>query len=241
MRKIENIIDSCIDCMFCEKYIHEDINKIPARICTRVNPCRLAGFDGPKHFLKIPDWCPLETYEEAEQSESRPETAPCNIGQSKSEEKARDTIILPGLPNLEWMTENLTGFGGTEVDGRWYYTYDEVVEAVKQLGNGWRLPKPEERKVVADLGSEWQENGPHRLSGRLFGGGLFLEAAGVRHFATGALSYVGTWGIYWVSSSSHAAGDVYEGCLGFDSDRVCPDNNSSCEYGLSVRCVRNVK
>ena len=40
------------------------------------------------------------------------------------EEKAK-TIILPGMPGLEWMTENLQGFGGTEIDGRTYYTWEE--------------------------------------------------------------------------------------------------------------------
>ena len=153
------------------------------------------------------------------------------------EEKAK-TIILPGLPHLEWMTENLTGHGGTEINGETYYTYDEAVEAVKQLGDGWRLPTRGEMLDLNDLGSEWQENGPHGLPGRLFGGNLFLEAAGFRSNSSGALSSVGEAGVSW-SSSSCAAGSVYAGSLGFNSGVVYPLSNGSRANGFSVRCVRN--
>lgn len=152
--------------------------------------------------------------------------------------EANDTIILPGLPHLEWMTENLSGFGGTEIDGRWYYTYDEAEEAVKQLDDGWRLPTRGEMLDLDDLGSEWQDNSPHGLPGRLFGGGLFLPAAGYRYRESGALAGVGTRGLYW-SSSSSAAGNVNGGCLSFTSGYVYPLCHYSRAFGFSVRCVRN--
>ena len=155
------------------------------------------------------------------------------------EEKAK-TIILPGLPHLEWMTENLTGHGGTEIDGRWYYTYDEAEEAVKQLGDGWRLPTRGEMLDLDDLGSEWQENGPHGLPGRLFGGGLFLDAAGYHYRATGALADVGTEGLLW-SSSSYAAGNYNAGFLNFNSGNVRPLNNGNRAAALSVRCVQHLR
>ena len=158
-------------------------------------------------------------------------------------EKAK-TIILPGMPHLEWMTENLTGFGGTEINGRWYYTYDEAVEAVKQLGDGWRLPTRGEMVDLDDLGSTWDDE----RKGRWFGGNhatdhegsLFLEAAGYRHRESGALTDVGTGGTYWSSSSSYA-GTLNAGYLHFGSTVVYPLNGYSRAYGFSVRCVRNVK
>ncbi len=149
-----------------------------------------------------------------------------------------DTIILPGMPHLEWMTENLKGFGGTEVDGRWYYTYEQAEEAVKQLGNGWRIPTRGEMVDLNDLGSEWQEEGPHGLPGRLFGGGLFLDAAGYRHCETGALTAVGGGGWWW-ASSSYCAGITRAGYLYFNSTDVGPLNWYGRAGGLSVRCVRN--
>ena len=157
------------------------------------------------------------------------------------EEKAK-TIILPGMPHLEWMTENLSGHGGTEIDGRWYYTYDEAVEAIKQLGDGWRLPTRGEFLDLDDLGSTWDAE----RKGRWFGGNhdtdhagsLFLEATGYRHRESGALTYVGTNGYYW-SSSSGCAGSIYAGSLGFSSGGVYPLYNGRRAYGYPVRCVRN--
>ncbi|MCM1216547.1 MAG: hypothetical protein NC548_18740 [Lachnospiraceae bacterium] len=154
------------------------------------------------------------------------------------------TIILPGLPHLEWMTENLSGFGGTEIDGRTYYTYDEAVEAVKQLGNGWRLPTRGEMVDLDDLGSTWDED----RRGRWFGGNhntdhegsLFLPASGFRDRETGALAAVGTVGLCWFSSPA-AAGNVNAGYLYFYSGNVGPLNNTDRPSAFPVRCVRNLK
>ena len=160
----------------------------------------------------------------------------------------KNTIILPGLPHLEWMTENLSGHGGTEVDGRWYYTYDEAVEAVKQLGDVWRLPTRGEMLDLCDLGSTWTDEGPGCLPGRWFGGkhdthhadSLFLEATGFRDTPSGALTNVGSRGYAW-ASTPYASGNYNGGRLRFAADMVNPliDDRRSC--GFPVRCVRNVK
>ena len=154
----------------------------------------------------------------------------------------KNTIILPGMPHLEWMTENLTGHGGTEIDGETYYTYDEAEEAVKQLGDGWRLPTRGEMVDLDDLGSTWDDE----RKGRWFGGNhdtdhagsLFLPAAGCRDRSTGALTNVGTYGYYW-SSSSYAAGNRNAGSLSFHSGAVYPLYYNYRAYAFSVRCVRN--
>ncbi len=170
----------------------------------------------------LPEFCPLEIYKDSD--------AP----------SAPSTIILPGMPGLEWMTENLSGFGGTEIDGNTYYTWEEAMAAAEQLGDGWRIPTRGEMVDLDDLGSVWQEEGPHGLPGRLFGGGLFLEAAGFRTRETGALTSVGASGFAW-SSSPFASGSVNAGHLGFDATVVTPLGHHSRAYGFPVRCVRNVK
>ncbi len=247
MKKIENIIESCRECRHCQTFTSEDGKRV-ARICGYEELCnpdeqqRILGcVSSVSVGNPIPSWCPLETYKDAEKFEAQPETAPCYIGQSKVDEKIRpSTIILPGMPHLEWMTENLSGYGGTEIDGRWYYIYDEAVAAVKQLGNGWRLMTPGEAVDLCNLGSEWQEDGPHGLPGRLFGGGLFLPASGYRSSATGALGEVGTTGRYW-SSSTYASGFCSDAFLRLDAGLVLPLDYGNRTAGRAVRCVRNVK
>lgn len=164
-------------------------------------------------------------------------------GQAQTvDEKAPSTIILPGMPGLEWMTENLSGFGGTEVDGRTYYTWEEAMAAAEQLGNGWRLPTRDEFVQLDELGSTWDED----RKGRWFGGNhetdhegsLFIPATGFRHVTTGALIHVGTEGDYW-SSSPYSSSSTGAGHLGFNSTAVYPQGGSSRANGFSVRCVRN--
>ncbi|MEZ3440180.1 hypothetical protein [Alistipes sp.] len=244
MKRIETIVESCEDCRFCQKFYRISDDRECAFICEKTQRViEMGNHIDPNLIYKphiLPEFCPLEAYKEAEKPEAQPVTAPCYIGQSKVDEKAPSTVILPGLPGLEWMTENLSGFGGTEVDGRWYYTYNEAVAAVKQLGNGWRLMTRGEAVDLAALGSIWQEGGPHGLPGRLFGGGLFLEAAGLRNRETGALAYVGTEGNVWCSSSYYA-GYHSAGYLFFRAGDVRPLDGTSRAYGFAVRCVRNVK
>lgn len=231
MKKIEAIVEKCEDCRFCQVFTkcREDIDH--AFICMKSNRVieiqkRANPADHPQRPSIMAEWCPLESYADRSHEAYTAHT------------EDRGTLILPGLPHLEWMPENLTGFGGTEIDGRWYYTYDEAVEAVKQLYDGWRLPTRGEMLDLDDLGSEWQENGPHGLPGRLFGGGLFLDAAGYRHYTSGALVYVGSSGLYW-SSSSYSAGGIRGGCLRFSSGGVNPLHGGCRADAFSVRCVRN--
>ncbi len=225
MKKIENIIENCIDCRFAQRYNHPDAGKSAARICTRMNPQRLAGFEGVRGIIDIPDWCPLETYSETHAVNPDAIILPDGKG----------TIILSGMPNLEWMTENLSGHGGTEIDGNWYYTWPQAMDAAAELGDGWRLPTREEFEQLVDAGSTWDDE----RKGRVFGWELFLPAAGYLHREAGAVSRVGTEGNYW--SSSPYSPEVYAGYLRFYSGGVHPVNATSRASGLSVRCVREIK
>ena len=226
MKKIAHIIDSCKDCKYCLRFNPSKQGMGPAFICGQAS--HLLGIGQAIEGAVIPDWCPLETYAGTEQKPVPQPTA--------------GTIILPGMPHLEWMTENLMGHGGTEIDGRTYYTYDEAVEAVKQLGDGWRLPTRGEMVDLDDLGSTWDAE----RKGRWFGGNhetdhegsLFIPATGHRRRESGALAFVGTGGYYWSSSSCYAGSD-YAGSLGFSSSYVGPLNYAYRASGRSVRCVRN--
>ena len=152
------------------------------------------------------------------------------------------------LCGLEWMTEPLTGFGGTEVLGRTYYTQDEAIAATAQIGNGWRLPTKEEHVALAKLGSSWVDKGPNGRPGRWFGGNhatdhdgsVFFEASGYRGSYSGGLHYVGTCGYSW-SSSPAGATSVVGSHLYFDSSNVYPECSNCRANGRPVRCVREVK
>ncbi len=231
MKKMD-IIASCEQCSQCLKYITQDCRG-EAFFCGATTDRLIEAARNHLQNVAIPDWCPLETYKDSALEESVDSAAPAAPAASQA-----DTIILSGLPHLEWMTENLKGFGGTEIDGRWYYTYEQAEEAVKQLGNGWRIPTRGEMVDLDDFGSEWQEEGPHGLPGRLFGGGLFLDAAGGRNSMAGTLGNVGTNGYVW-SSSSRFAGDLNAGYLGFHSSGVYSLGDAHRAAALSVRCVRN--
>lgn len=70
------------------------------------------------------------------------------------------------------------------------------------------------------------------------GAAVYYPAAGLRHRESGALTLVGTEGVYW-SSSSYGAGSNNAGSLRFRSSNVYPLSNPYRAHGFSVRCVQN--
>ena len=162
------------------------------------------------------------------------------------EESTSPPIILPGMPGLEWMTENLSGYGGTEINGNTYYTYDEAVEAVKQLGNGWRLPTREEVEALSEL----EGSGDADRKGRWFGGNhdtdhagsLFLPASGCYVVSTGSLIHICTSGYIWSSSPYIVDGSIgyLAGHLQFYLDGAFVQACDRPSFGFTVRCVRNI-
>lgn len=64
-------------------------------------------------------------------------------------------------------------------------------------------------------------------------------AAGYRHAATGALTYVGTEGDWW-STSSYASGNHSAGKLNFNAGNVNPLNGWYRASAYSVRCVQHL-
>lgn len=73
-------------------------------------------------------------------------------------------------------------------------------------------------------------------NGYMVGSNLYLPAAGGRlYFSSGALTAVGTNGLYWTSTPVNTN---YEYAMFFASTHVTPNNNSSSiGYGYSIRCI----
>ncbi len=226
MKKIENIIDNCKDCCFCLRYKHPQECRGTAFICDNTNPQRLIVIDKSFERIDIPDWCPLETYKE-------PQSAPVF---------APRTVRLCGL---DWMAEDLTSHGGTDIIGRTYYTQDEALAAARRIGHGWRLPTKEEHVALAALGSTWVNKGPNGLPGRWFGGNhntnhkgsVFFEASGLLASNSGIMHFVGANGYAW-SSSPYSASDVSGAGLNFNSSDLYPEYCLYRAYSYPVRLVR---
>lgn len=140
------------------------------------------------------------------------------------------------LCGLLWDTENLA-IGGYEKNGRYYYTWQEAMDAVRSAGK--RLPTKAELKALCDLGSTWDDE----RKGRWFGGNhdsdhkgsLFLPAAGMRH-PMRPIFYVNSSGYYW-SSTLNPDLDVANS-LCFTLDSVFPLNIYK-DFNFSVRCVQD--
>lgn len=176
--------------------------------------------------------------------------AESEIGDDKPSKFNPRPIILPGMPDLEWTAENLSGGGGIEVEGITYYTYNEAVVAIRQvLGPEWRLPNHEEVMALDNLGSTWVEEGPQGRPGRWFGGNhdtdhagsLFFDAAGGFVYSLAGLYYRGK-GLYFYYDPIISRDPKYMGGFYFDADEVhSSDHGSARTNALPVRCVRDVK
>lgn len=97
MKKIENILESCKDCGYCQRFNPQRGGIGSAFVCELTQ--RLITVAPSPYQFEFPNWCPHETYNEAAPESAAPQPVDS------------DTIILPGMPHLEWMTENLKGHG----------------------------------------------------------------------------------------------------------------------------------
>jgi uncharacterized protein (TIGR02145 family) len=139
------------------------------------------------------------------------------------------------INGLSWDLENL------ELNGETYFTHREALEAAKSAGK--RLPTREELDALVALGSTWD----YERLGRWFGEdsklkekskkSVFFPALGFRSNLDGALCCFGSNGVYW-SSSVYDASDAYN--LDFAGSYVYPADYDDRDFGLSMRCVRNV-
>lgn len=121
--------------------------------------------------------------------------------------------------------------------GSTYYTWEEAMAAVEQLGNGWRKPTDAEWEALCNLGSTWDDE----RKGRWFGDNLLFPAAGYLKCADRCLVHVGTAGYYW-SSLLRGISSLYAADMDFDSTGAYPAGRiTRSTHGFPVRCVRNVK
>lgn len=118
--------------------------------------------------------------------------------------------------------------------GKKHFTWDEATEAVKKLGNGWRLPTRKEWSLICE---EFGCDEDGELSGGLLAKNLNLKANGWKDY-TGSLYNSGSVGNWW---SSTAYGTAYRYILSYNtSDGLYSGGSNYRYYGLSVRCVRDV-
>jgi len=106
---------------------------------------------------------------------------------------------------------------------------------------GFRVPSktqwievinPSNNVISNPPGASWSAAANNYSSGKLYGPGLFLPAAGIRNFNTGALLDRGFNGSYW--SSTVQGGDAYD--LNFDPPGIGLFG-SNRTTGHSLRCV----
>lgn len=114
-----------------------------------------------------------------------------------------------------------------------HFTWDEAIEAVKKLGNGWRLPTRKEWSLICE---EFGCDEDGELSGGLLAKNLNLKANGWKD-GNGSLDYSGSYGFWWSSTVSGTTGRY--GLYYDTSDGLNSGNYDSRDRGSSVRCVRD--
>ena len=125
--------------------------------------------------------------------------------------------------------------------------WDNNRDVCRKIGDGnWYTPTLAQLKALADAGNivgTYKMNGKD-IKGRYFGTKstpneadqdryVFLPVAGYRNGATWA--YAGVYGYYW--SSTPTSSGAY--ALSFDSNRINPGGSGNCDFGFTVRCVRD--
>ena len=153
-------------------------------------------------------------------------------------------VVIPSMPDIEWADENLCGFSGTPYYGRWYYTYQQAVDSIRELGHGWRLPTRYEVSHLFEAGfmlfdfEQVSENGV--ICGRLGGENVIFPAQGFFHTVANHVVGADKRGFYWVQDdNTELPGNA--SCLVF-----CKESGSfsisvlAMEHMLSVRPVRDI-
>ncbi len=116
-----------------------------------------------------------------------------------------------------------------------HFTWDEATEAVKKLGNGWRLPTRKEWSLICE---EFGCDEDGQLSGGLLAKNLNLKANGWKD-SNGSLYSSGSYG-YWWSSTAYDTTDRYY--LNYGTSGGLNSGSYGDRYlGRSVRCVRDIK
>lgn len=144
------------------------------------------------------------------------------LGLLKDEKEIDSQIEINGLL---WDTENL------EINGQIYFTHDEALKFSASVGK--RLPTEKEFKSLLVFDREWSETNKGIWIAK---DKLFLPAAGLRNYDSGAGYYRGSNGYYWSSEVSGTRSSL----LYFRSSSASM-NTYHRAYGLSVRCVQDVK
>lgn len=142
-----------------------------------------------------------------------------------------------GLPSgVLWRAYNVGATTPEEYGG--YYDWDAAMDYTSGLSSGVRVPTRDEFWDLVDYTTnEWiTVNGiaGRKFTSRINGNSIFLPAAGFR-YCNGSVSYVGSEGFYWSSTTDGSDGARY---LHFGSGGVVGSRLDRCD-GLSVRLVQD--
>ena len=117
-----------------------------------------------------------------------------------------------------------------------HFTWDEAMEAVEELGNGWRLPTRKEWSLICE---EFGCDEDGKLSGGLLAKNLNLKANGWKDYGNGSLYGSGSNGYWWSSTAYNTTNRYY---LYYNtSNGLYSGNYYYRYYGLSVRLVRDAE
>lgn len=116
-----------------------------------------------------------------------------------------------------------------------HFTYDEAMEATKDLPDGWRLPTRHEWVLIAEeFGNDPETNNP---SSQALLNALGLGLNGFLDNDDGSLYGSGYRGHYW---SSTVLSSSYAYYLFIGSSEFGPSSSNLRYGGYSVRCVRDI-
>ena len=180
--------------------------------------------------------------------------ADCNVGAAQPEDAGIYVAWGELQPKDEYLMRNYRFFEGEFRSPTKYYAYNAndtstlpdgktVLEpeddvATVMLGSGWRTPRYEELRELADLCSwEWIADRTHagyRVTGPN-GNSIFLPATGI--YTGSRLMLEGHEGYYWASQSLYVPDNAY--CLRFTPRLIAHPNFKSTPRfnGCTVRAV----
>jgi uncharacterized protein (TIGR02145 family) len=140
-----------------------------------------------------------------------------------------------------------TNYAADAIIGTWSISYaadGSWLDASKNTTNdpcptGWRVPTKTQwdgvvnNNTITVIGSSWSSSSTNYDTGKKFGNGLFMPAAGFRHYDNGTYDSLGTAGDYW-SSTPSSTDYAYNMHIGRNSQGPTEPHRTG---GRSVRCV----
>lgn len=116
-----------------------------------------------------------------------------------------------------------------------YFTWQEAMDKVEELDNGWRLPTNKEWSLIAWEFGEKDD----LLDSKTLRENLNLELKGYQD-KDGRLRHSGVYGYGW-SRRANTTDVRYAYYLGFNASGVAPSSNGNRWVGFPLRLVKDIK